>query len=407
MPQFTYKALDQYKRIQEGRLSAKTKFEIAQLLGKQNLTPVSIKQLPENSANRRTLPAIEKITFCRYLSTMLASGLSLTEGLNVLREESKHPVLRSVLADMSYSLEQGQELSTVFERYPNIFEPYFLTLTKAGEVSGKLADVFKYLESELRSEYSLIAKIKGALLYPIIVFSAMIGIGVLVFFFVLPQIAKVFLKLKLNLPFYTSFLFNASIKLQGFFWHFMIAGAATLIGGYFAFKKPKVRMLLFYLIQPIPLIRELIKRVDMARFNRIFSTLLKSAVPITDALEISLKSLSWYEYKNLSSVLAEEIKKGKSFESVIRNRKIFPTLMVQMVAAGEKTGTLDETLSDLASFYEEEVEEELKNVTAVIEPVMMLLVGIAVCGLILSIIAPIYSVIGSLQQATQGSVSPR
>ncbi len=139
-------------------------------------------------------------------------------------------------------------------------------------------------------------------------------------------------------------------------------------------------------------------KIDIARFNRIFSTLLRSAVPITEALEISLKSLSWNRYTELAKILPEEIKKGKSLSSVIKAHDVFPSLMVQMISAGERTATLDSTLSDMASFYEQEVEEEVKSLTQIIEPVMMIVVGIGVGGLILSIIAPIYGVVGNLQQ---------
>ena len=175
---------------------------------------------------------------------------------------------------------------------------------------------------------------------------------------------------------------------------------------FFGMKKPIAKEIFFKLIQPIPLVRDLIKKIDLARFNRIFSTLLKSSVPITEALEISLSSLTWYQYKLLAKILPEAVRTGKSLSGIMKEQRIFPSLMIQMVTAGEKTGTLDTSLADLASFYEEEVEEELKNLTQIIEPVLMLLVGIAVGVMVLSVIAPIYSVVGSFQQAAGTPGSP-
>jgi len=408
MGNFTYSAIDAQKKVVSGSVSAKTRQEAAQILTKKNLSPLVVKEVHEQVLVRGTIPAIDKITFCRYLSIMLATGLSLSEGIDVLREETKHPLMRRILGEMSYSLEQGQQLSSIFERYPDIFEEYFLTLTKAGEISGKLVEVFRYLETELRSEYSLNAKIKGALLYPTIVFTAMIGIGILMFFFVLPQIGKVFLSLRLPLPAFTQFLFMFSIAMSKHMIPLVIVGVLGGIGSFFAVRNHKVREGLFRLIRPIPLIRNLIKKVDLARFNRIFSTLLRSAVPITEALEISLKSLSWFEYRNLSSVFPQEIRKGRSLASIVKEHKEFPPLMVQMIAAGEKSASLDMTLGDLATFYEQEVEEEVKSLTQILEPMLMLIVGIAVGAMILSIIAPIYSVVGSFQQAaTPGVPAPR
>jgi type II secretory pathway component PulF len=407
MANFLYKALDPNHKIISAQITAKSRDEAALVLTKKGLSPLTIREVVEQSNTHGTIAPIDKITFCRYIRTMLASGISLSEGIEVLRLESKQPLMRKILADMQYSLEQGQQLSSVFERYPNVFEPYFLTLTRAGEISGTLAEVFKYLEMELRSEYSLNSKVKGALLYPAIVFTAMVGIGILMFFFVLPQIGKVFLSLRLPLPAITKFLFRFSIFLSGQVIPIIVGAVILLIGGFLALKKPIVKELLFRMITPIPMVRNLIKKIDLARFNRIFSTLLKSAVPITEALEISLKSLSWYQYKELGKVLPEEIGKGKTLSAAIREHAVFPSLMTQMVAAGEKSGTLDATLADLATFYEEEVEEELKNLTQIIEPVMMLLVGISVGAMILSIIGPIYSVVGSFQSAAQPGIPTR
>lgn len=404
MPNFSYKALATNKEIREGTISAKTSSEVAQVIGKQGLTPLTIKEVSERATVKGTITAIDKIIFLRYLSTMMSSGLSLAEGIEVLKQETKHPLMRRILGDMSYSLEQGQQLSTVFARYPNAFEPFFLTLTKAGEVSGTLADIFKYLEEEVRAEHSLSSKVKGALLYPAVVFSAMIGIGVLMFFFVLPQIGKVFLNLKLPLPTFTKVMFKFSLALSAQVIPIIIGTLILIIGGAVLLKKPGIRQKLFVLVRPIPLVRNLIKKIDMARFNRIFSTLLHSAVPITEALEISLNSLTWYEYQLLAKKLPEEIRKGKSLSQAVKEHRAFPSMMVQMISTGEKTGSLDVTLAELASFYEEEVEEELKSLTQVLEPVLMLMVGIAVGVMILSIIAPIYSVVGNFQSgATPGS----
>ncbi|MEK7166314.1 MAG: type II secretion system F family protein [Patescibacteria group bacterium] len=402
MPNFTYKALNEQHQMQSGTHAAKTKQEVAQSLVKRGLSVLVIKEITEKSSIKGTIPQLDKIIFCRYLSTMLSSGLSLSEGIDVLRNETKHPLMRQILGDMSYSLEQGQQLSSVFERYPNVFESYFLTLTRAGEVSGTLTDVFKYLESELRAEYSLSSKVKGALLYPSVVFTAMIGIGVLMFFFVLPQIGKVFLNLKLPLPAFTKFLFTFSLALSSQMIPLLVSSVLLIILAFFLLKKPQVRDLLFHVIRPIPLVRDLIKKIDLARFTRIFSTLLRSAVPITEALEISLKSMSWPDYRKLATVFPDEIRKGKTLADVVRGQHAFPTLVVQMIATGERSGKLDSSLAELASFYEEEVEEELKNLTQILEPVLMLLVGIAVGAMILSIIAPIYSVVGSFQQAAGG-----
>jgi len=317
----------------------------------------------------------------------------------VLYRETKNELLKKILSDMQYGLEQGQQLSSIFEQYPGVFESYFVTLIRAGEMSGKLSEVFIHLEAELRAEYSLKTKVMGALLYPAIVFMAMIGIGVLMFFFVLPQISKVFLSLKLPLPFFTRFMFSLSITLSSHVPIIVILLILAGVGLGMSMRSRMVRDTLLTIVGVIPIVRKLVKEIDLARFCRIFSTLIKSAVPITEALEISLSLLTWKKFRELTHSVPEEIRKGKSLANVMREKNVFPSLLIQMIAAGEKTATLDSTMADVATFYESEVEEEVKSLTQIIEPVMMLFVGIGVGVMILSIIAPIYSVVGSLQNA--------
>jgi type IV pilus assembly protein PilC len=403
MANFQYKAVDGNKKIIKGNISAKTQKEVADMLSKKGFAPLIIGEIQDSIAIKGQIPAVEKITFCRYLSVMLTTGLSLSEGIEVLYQETKNPLMKKVLGDMNYSLEQGQQLSIIFERYPGVFEPYFLTLIRAGETSGKLAEIFKYLEAELRSEYSLKAKVKGALLYPGIVFTAMIGIGILMFFFVLPQIGKVFLTMNLPLPAFTKFMFTVSIALSKQMIPIIIMSIVFGILGFFALKTQMVKDMLMVIIRPFPIIKGMIQKIDLARFNRIFSMLIKSAVPITEALELTLSLMSWPQLRKLATVLPDEIKRGIPLSKLMKESKAFPSLMVQMTAAGEKTATMDSTLADLATFYEQEIEEEVKSLTQIIEPVLMLLVGIGVGVMILSIIAPIYSVVGNFQQAANGT----
>ncbi len=399
MAQFFYKALTNDKKITQGTITGKSKEEVASILSKRSLVPLTIRSFSQGAVTKGTIPQIDKITFCRYISVMLTSGLPLSDGIEVMRAETKHPFMRRILADMTYSLEQGQQLSTIFERYPDVFESYFLTLTRAGEVSGKLAEVFHYIELELKAEYSLQSKVKGALLYPMIVFIAMLGIGFMMFFFVLPQIGKVFLNLNLPLPTITKMLFQLSILLSKFMIPILVSVVALAIGTFFLLKNKHIRTFLFFVVSPIPIIKNLLIKVDMARFTRIFSTLIRSAVPITEALEISLLSLSWPDFRRGAKTIPNDIRKGKTLSSALKEQHIFPTLMIQMVAAGEKSASLDTTLADLATYYEGEVEEELKSLTQILEPVLMLLVGVGVGAMILSVIAPIYSVVGSFQNA--------
>lgn len=399
MPTFSYRASDQDNQIQVGNVTAPTIDEVNIELSKKGLRPISIKAITALKTFKSTLPAIEKISFCRYVAAMLTAGLSLNEGIVVLRNESKHPIMKQILNDVIYNLERGQPLSAALKLYPQVFDTFFLALVKAGEVSGTMAESFKFLEEKIRSEYSLNQKIKGALVYPGFILVAMIGMGVMMLLFVMPQIGTVFLNMTVPIPEMTKLMFRTSVTLSHYRIPIIIGLIASGAALFTFFNSNKGKSLIIQIIAPIPVIRSLLDQMDVARFCRIFSTLVASAVPITEALDIALNSLTKPVYKKQSKLIVEEVMQGKTIAAVFREHKFFPPLLIQMIAGGEKSGTLDKTLFDLAVFYEGEVEESVKKSTQLLEPMLMLVVGIGVGALILSIIAPMYSVVGSLQTA--------
>lgn len=397
MPNFSYKAADSQQKVVEGTLVAPNPEEVAQVLRKQGLNTILVKEAKAQAKVAGNLPPVEKISLCRYLSTMLSSGVSLTSGIPALKKESKNPLMRQILDDILYALERGQPLSNTFANYPKVFEKFFITMVRSGEVSGTLAESFKYLERQLRSEYSLSQKIKSSMIYPAIVFISMMGIGFLMFFFVLPQIGKVFLTMTIPIPKFTRTIFTISLTAVRYRYAIIAMIILMMIGLFLFIKKPAGKRFVLALISPLPVVSRLLQQIDIARFCRIFSTLVASAVPITDALDIALSSLNHPRYRNLATSITQQVTHGKSIADAFSNSQLFPAMLTQMLSAGEKSGTIDTSLADLADFYEEEVEEAVKKVTQLLEPIVMLLVGIGVGAMILMIIAPLYSVVGNLQ----------
>lgn len=401
MPSFKYQATNDRNQIIKGALVAPTQEEVAVLLKKQNLNPITIKSDAKRQRTTGSLTPIDKISFCRYMSTMITAGLPLTEGLPGLKNESKNPLLRQIIDDIMYGLERGQPLHASLSNYPKTFDHFFLTLITTGEVSGTLAESFKYLEQQLRADYSLSQKIKSAMVYPSIIFIAMIGIGFLMFFFVLPQIGQVFLSMTIPLPAFTRGLFTFAVTIARFRYPLIALIIIVMVGLFLFLRTAKGKHLVLKLVSPLPVVSRLLQQIDIARFCRIFSTLVASAVPIGDSLSISLSSLSHPKFKPLAQTVPPAVLKGKPIAAAFGENHTFPALLIQMINAGEKSGTLDTSLGDLASFYEEEVEEAVKKTTQMIEPLVMLMVGIGVGAMILMIIAPLYSVVGNLQQASQ------
>lgn len=397
MPIFQYKALDSENKVTEASLNANNKEEVASILQKKGLTPLSVQEQTDKLASKKTLPIVEKMTFCRYLGTMLKSGLSISDSIEVLAQEATHPLTKKLLNDVSYSLDHGQNLSSVFARYPNSFNKFFVTIVKSGEISGTLAETFTQLEEEIRAEHTLKQKIQGALLYPAVVFVAMGGIGVLMFFFILPQIAQVFLNLHLPLNPLVINMFKFTLFLGKHKYYILSASAVSIVAIIIFFKTKPGKTTFQKIVSPIPIVKNLIKQMDIARFCRTFSTLLATGVPITDALNIALDSMSYAKFRRLSQDITQHVTSGKSLAFAFKNTKIFPPLLTQMIASGEKSGTLDTSLKDLGEFYESEVESSVKKATQILEPILMLGVGIGVGAMVLTVITPIYSVVSNLQ----------
>lgn len=401
MATFEYKARDQKGQILEDLLEAPSRKEAAAVLRDQGYQVLTVRETLSSQSlldRLRRVSVIEKAIFCRYISTMMKAGLPLAEAVEIMAKESSNRKMHRILRDLQYSLQRGQKLSSVFSRYPEVFDPVFFTLTRAGEESGTLEQSFQYLSHQLMRSYELSQKVKGALLYPAVIISAMIGVGVLMVTFVLPRISKVFLRLNINLPFATRTLLAVSTFLGehsiAVLCVFILMAALTIL----VLRISKTRKTLLQVTSRLPILSQLFAQIDLARFTRTMGTLLKSGVPILDSVRVSVDLLSQRKFVLLGKTFEEEIQKGHSLSDAIAvGEGTFPALMTQSIRAGEKSGSLEVVLEDIADFYEQEVEHTLKGLTSVLEPIIMLVIGVAVGIMVISIIAPIYSIIGSLQ----------
>lgn len=400
---FVYKAKDKQGKITEDSIEATSRKEAANQLRNEGFRVLTIRESKSSQSifdKMQKVSVLEKAIFCRYLSTMMKAGLPLSESIQILTEETKNRKMHRILIDLQYSIQRGQKLSSVFIRYPEVFNAVFISLTRSGEESGTLEQSFEYLATQMMRDYELTQKVKGALLYPAVILSAMIGVGVLMITFVLPRISKVFLRLKINLPITTKILLAISDFL-GKNYAFVIVGIILFLTlTIVLLQLSKTRRAIMSLASKVPVIARLFDHLDLARFSRTLSTLLKSGVPILEAIKVSVELLTQGKFTKLGKTFEEEIKKGNSLsEALAKGENIFPAIMTQSIKAGEKSGSLEVVLTELADFYEQEVEHSLKGLTSILEPVLMLIIGIAVGAMVISIIAPIYSVIGNLQQS--------
>lgn len=403
MPLFTYKATDEEGRVFEDTMQASNKENAVATLQTQGVKILTIKKVGGvGSISFGGISTSEKASFCRFMSTMLRSGMSVPDAVEIIRQETKSVKLQNVLADLSYQTKKGKSISSVLEAYPGDFDKVFLTMVKVGEESGTLEKTLEYLAVQLTASHELAQKVKGSMMYPAVIVVAMMGNGILMMVFVLPRLASAFLKLDVPLPSYTRILLTAG----QFFGKnpVLVIGGVMVAGVVFVslFLIRPTRAIMVRIISGAPVVRNVVRNIDVARFSRTLSTLLRSGVPIIESLDVSSESVTNPRIRAETKRFGQLVAKGQSLSDIMASQKtVFPSIMVQTIRAGERSGSLEQVLGEVADFYEKEVEFSLKNLTSLIEPVLMLLIGVVVGVMVIMMIAPIYSIIGGLQQTIQ------
>lgn len=404
MPTYIFEAIDSKGSLHRGEMEAADKNSILEFLHRDNLTAINIaeKGLVSGPAAYfhffQRVSALEKIMLTRHLAAIIRAGLNLLEAMNILIEDNSNPTMKKILETAKFNLEKGQPLSTTFIYYRQYFSPLFSGLIKAGEASGNLEKNLGLLSNQMLREYDLRKKIKGAMMYPIILLVAVFIVLVFLFTFVLPRLNQVFFQSGVKLPWLTksilsfSQIFSSNIILTILF---ALAIPFSLI---YMFKSVRGREFLIRTLSRIPLFNNLIQKVALVRMTQSFHNVLNSGLPIMEVLDLTADSVGNEYYSKAILEIKEEVRRGgglaKSFES---RRDLFPRLLVSMTAVGERTGTLENIFLSASQFYDEEVDRTLKDVVSLLEPILLLLMGIIVGGVALSILLPIYQLIGGLQ----------
>lgn len=397
---YTYTARNNQGALEQGELDMPSERELADYLRMKGLLLTHAESKTQNEAQpqqkkmplfARVKPA-EKIFFTHNLQVMVRAGLSLATALKTLAEQTSNKAFRIILEDVSIYVSRGIALSDALAHHPKVFSDLFVNMVRAGEKSGKLEEVLEQLTIQIRKSNSLISKVRGALTYPIIVIVAMVGIGIAMMTFVIPKITAVFVESNAVLPLPTRVLIATS--------DFMVTNGIWIGIGFVIFiilfirfihtKKGKKMWHTFLL--KLPVFSPILKKVNLAKFARTFSSLLKTDIPIVQAFHITATTMGNVCYRDVVETTAERVKKGVTVSTVIKEYpKLFSPLMAQMIAVGEETGTLDNILEELALFYEEDVDNTMSNLTTIIEPILMIILGLGVGAMAIAIIMPMYN----------------
>ena len=401
MPFFEYVAVDAASNLKRGQMEAIDRQTVIDFLRSEDLLVVKVSQKQKSLTKglffSKKISYLEKINLTGNLATMIKAGVNLPAALDVLATDTRNSYFRLILGDLKFSVENGKPLSEGLKHYPKDFNPVFINMIKAGEASGKLDESLRRLNLQLKKEYALVSKVKNALIYPVVLIAGVLGVLALIITFVIPRLVAVFEGSSLKIPLTTRALFFLA-KMASFKPTLTMAILLILLaGGIYLLRLDKVKAFFNRLLYRLPIAKDLLRQLELVRFARTLGELLASGLAIGEALEITSEGMGLAVYRKIILEAREKVIKGVSLANAFRkDEKYFPGLLTSVISVGEKTGQLDKILLELADFYEEQADNSLKTLTSLIEPVLLVIVGLLIGGMAISIVVPIYQLIGTI-----------
>lgn len=399
---FIYEVYNKDGGIERGEYEAGSREETIEYLLRRDLTPISVAPLHGGKGGLAlSITFFEKITsvdilfLVRNLSATIKAGLSVVEALDILIADTEKKILKNTLREVQAVVKNGQPLSVGFENFANSFPPIFLGMLRAGEVSGQLDRTLTELGKYLSKEFALRAKVKSALMYPVILLVASGGVVALLLIFVLPRLTKAFASSGIQLPWVTKFFLGLSSMLT---YSFVLDFGVLifLIWFFLFFRTTRLGKKFFlWLISHMPVAKDLVKKVALVRFTRTLGNLMASGLSAVGSLDSCARSIGNQRYEMAIDAVIEDVKNGLSIsDGLTKFPDLFPRLLISLAIVGERTGSLSEILITFSDFYEEDVDNKLKDLTAVLEPILLLIMGVLVGSIAFSIILPIYQLVG-------------
>jgi len=401
MAKFSYTAEKAGGEIYQGVAEARDRFELYEIIRREGgrLLHLTDETVPRVWSTRywdvklSRVSEQQKIVFMRNFGSMLAAGLSVARSLSVIERQTKSPRLKSVVSHIGSEVRRGSTLHEAFAKFPVIFPAQVIAMVRAGEESGDLSSSLKLTADNLERTHTLKKKIKGAMFYPTIVLVVIVGIGALMMIYVVPTLAETFTKVGGTLPLSTRIIIGISNALSQ---HTITTLVSVLIVGallYMAGKSEKGRTARSYLVLHLPKIGEMAREVNAARTARSLSALISSGVDVMTALDITQDMLKNVYFQEVIAAAKKAVAQGEPLSSTfIKHDHLYPTFVGEMMAVGEETGQTSDMLKNLAVFYEDEVDRKTKDLSTIIEPFLMIVIGAAVGFFALAMITPIYQV---------------
>jgi type IV pilus assembly protein PilC len=405
--QFHFKAQKADGEIFEGEREAADKFALFDEIKKEGATMLfaegrtaSKKFWQRKFFSRLVLGSVsihQKIVFAKNLSAMIAAGLPLSRALSVIERQMNNKVMKKILNNLNEQIKKGKPLSEGLAEFPLIFPPLFVSMTRAGEESGSLSEALNTVSGQLERVYYIQRKLRGALMYPALVISLIIVVGILMFVFVVPKLIANFEGLNITLPWSTQLIIWTSNFLQNHYLIVISIIAIVSVGTSWILKTGKGKRLFDMICLRFPIIGPMVIETNTARAARTLSSLLSSGVNVVEALQITEDVVQNVYFKETLNKAREAIQKGTPLSAPFaENEKIYPAFFAEMVSAGEETGNLAKMLSDVGVFYENEMDQKTKDFSTIIEPLIMIVIGAVVGFFVYAMLTPMYTMMGAI-----------
>lgn len=402
MLKFDYEAKDpQTGKHVKATVQAESERAAAKLLMEQGFTPLNIVEQSsrDNLWNRLTnrISSKDKVVLSRQLSTLISSGLPLTQSLSTVIDQTQNKRLKAVVQDVLTSVEAGNSLADSFAKHPEVFNRVYIALISAGEASGTLDKALERIATQQEKDAEMISKIRGAMVYPVIVLVVIFGVLAFMLFTVVPQVEQLYIDLRQELPFITAVLVNTANFFISFWWLVLIILVAIVFFAKRYLDTENGQRTKDSLKLNMPIFGELFRKLYMARFMRTGQTLMATGVPLLDTLRISAESVNNTIVAAAILRAADKVKGGKALSDALKGEEYILPLVPQMLKIGEQSGKIDEMMGKTASVYESELDNTIKSISTAIEPVLMVILAIVAGTMVAAILFPIYNLVGNIR----------
>lgn len=394
---FYYRARNASGEVTGGKVEAPTLAMAQQALEERGFDIVLLREvrkrltLPFAAARIRTR---DIVIFSRQLATLAEANVPLTDALKTLTRQTGNAELKRIISEIASEVESGTRLSLAFSRHPRVFNTFFVSMVKSGETAGRLSEVLTYLADQTEKEYDLTAKVRGAMIYPAFIVVGMIIVGVILLIFVIPQLTAVLMESGAQLPLMTRILIGVSSFAKAYWWTFLAIAAALAVGCRLALRNEGVRLKADRFKLRLPVLGLLFQKIILARLTRSLQILLSGGIDLVAALQVVGEVVGNSYYEGIIRKTQREVSDGNSITTVLAQSPLIPAMVPQMLAVGEETGQFVAVLEKLTNFYTREVDNSVTTLVSIIEPLLMIIIGVAVGIIVASIILPMYRLAG-------------